>query len=67
MILAVVSVVDFINQKKILVSLRLDNDLVLYFKKLASEQKVPYQILINTMLRKELLVELFPKNSQNYN
>jgi len=44
----------FYEPKKIPVSLRLDNDIVLYFKKLASEQKVPYQTLINAMLRKEL-------------
>ena len=43
----------FYKPKKIPVSLELDNDIVLYFKKLASEQKVPYQILINTMLRKK--------------
>jgi predicted DNA binding CopG/RHH family protein len=30
------------------------NDIVLFFKKLASEQKVPYQTLINALLRKKL-------------
>ena len=44
----------FYEPQKIPVSLRLDNDIVLYFKKLASEQKVPYQTLINTVLRKKL-------------
>ena len=44
----------FYEPKKIPVSLRLDNDIVLYFKKLASEQKVPYQTLINALLRKQL-------------
>ncbi len=44
----------FYKPKKIPVSLRLDNDIVLYFKKLASEQKVPYQTLINALLRKEM-------------
>ncbi len=44
----------FYKPKKIPVSLRLDNDIVLYFKKLASEQKVPYQTLINAILRKKL-------------
>jgi predicted DNA binding CopG/RHH family protein len=44
----------FYEPKKIPVSLRLDNDIVLYFKKLASEKKVPYQTLINSLLRKEL-------------
>ena len=44
----------FYEPKKIPVSLRLDNDIILFFKKLASEKKVPYQTLINTLLRKEL-------------
>lgn len=44
----------FYKPKKIPVSLRLDNDIVLFFKKLASEKKVPYQTLINALLRKEL-------------
>jgi len=44
----------FYEPKKIPVSLRLDNDIVLFFKKLASEQKVPYQTLINSILRKKL-------------
>jgi len=44
----------FYKPKKIPTTLRLDNDIVLYFKKLASEQKVPYQTLINSLLRKEL-------------
>ena len=44
----------FYEPKKIPVSLRLDNDIVLFFKKLASEQKVPYQTFINAILRKKL-------------
>jgi predicted DNA binding CopG/RHH family protein len=44
----------FYELKKIPVSLRLDNDIVLFFKKLASEQKAPYQTLINALLRKKL-------------
>jgi predicted DNA binding CopG/RHH family protein len=44
----------FYEPKKIPVSLRLDNDIVLFFKKLASEQKVPYQSLINSILRKKV-------------
>lgn len=44
----------FYKPKKIPVTLRLDNDIVLYFKKLASEQKVPYQTLINSLLRKKI-------------
>ena len=41
----------FYEPKKILVSLKLDNDIILFFKKLASEQKVWYQALINTLER----------------
>ena len=44
----------FYEPKKIPTTLRLDNDIILYFKKLASEKKVPYQTLINALLRKEL-------------
>ncbi len=44
----------FYEPKKIPVSLRLDNDIVLFFKKLASEQKIPYQTLINALLKKKL-------------
>ena len=44
----------FYEPKKIPVSLRLDNDIILFFKKLASEKKVPYQTLINAFLRKEV-------------
>ena len=44
----------FYEPKKIPVSLRLDNDIVLYFKKLAREQKIPYQTLINNLLRQKL-------------
>ncbi len=44
----------FYKPKKIPITLRLDNDIILYFKKKASEQKVPYQTLINALLRKEL-------------
>lgn len=44
----------FYKPKKIPTTLRLDNDIILYFKKMASEQKIPYQTLINAYLRKEL-------------
>ncbi len=44
----------FYEPKKIPITLRLDNDIILFFKKRASEQKIPYQTLINTLLRKEL-------------
>jgi predicted DNA binding CopG/RHH family protein len=44
----------FYEPKKIPTTLRLDNDIILYFKKLASIKKIPYQTLINSLLRKEL-------------
>lgn len=44
----------FYEPKKIPTTLRLDNDIILYFKKKASEQKVSYQSLINAFLRKEI-------------
>ncbi len=44
----------FYKPKKIPTTLRLDDDIILYFKKKASEEKVPYQTLINAFLRKEL-------------
>ena len=43
----------FYKPKKIPTTLRLDNDIILFFKKKASEEKVPYQTLINALLRKE--------------
>ncbi len=55
----------FYKPKKIPTTLRLDNDIILYFKKLASEQKVPYQTLINAYLRKELdAVECVQKSNK---
>ena len=44
----------FYKPKKVPTTLRLDNDIILYFKKKASEQKVPYPSLINALLRKEI-------------
>lgn len=41
----------FYRPKKISTSLRLDDDILLFFKKLASEKKIPYQTLINLVLR----------------
>ena len=40
----------FYKPKKVPTTLRLDNDIILYFKKKASEQKVSYQSLINRLL-----------------
>ncbi len=41
----------FYRPKKISTSMRLDNDILLYLKKFASEKKIGYQTLINTILR----------------
>lgn len=41
----------FYRPKKVSTSIRLDNDIILYLKKIASEKKVGYQTLINTILR----------------
>ena len=41
----------FYNPKKISTSIRLDDDIILYFKKRASEEKVGYQTLLNMALR----------------
>jgi uncharacterized protein (DUF4415 family) len=41
----------FYRPHKVSVSLRLDDDLLVRFKKIASEKKVGYQTLINAALR----------------
>ncbi len=41
----------FYRPKKISTSMRLDNDVLLYLKKIASEKKIGYQTLINKILR----------------
>jgi len=41
----------FYRPKKVSTSMRLDNDILLYLKKIASEKKIGYQTLINTILR----------------
>ena len=41
----------FYRPKKISTSMRLDNDILLYLKKIAGEKKIGYQTLINTILR----------------
>lgn len=41
----------FYRPHKVSVSLRLDDDLLLRFKKIASEKKIGYQTLINNVLR----------------
>jgi uncharacterized protein (DUF4415 family) len=41
----------FYQPKKISTSIRLDDDIILYFKKKASEEKIGYQTLMNMALR----------------
>lgn len=41
----------FYNPQKVQTSIRLDNDIILYFKKKASKEKNGYQTLINNALR----------------
>lgn len=41
----------FYSPKKISTSIRLDDDIVLFFKKKASEEKIGYQTLMNMALR----------------
>ena len=49
----------FYRPRKISTSMRLDNDILLYLKKIASEKKIGYQTLINNILRE------FIKKSKN--
>ena len=41
----------FYTPKKISTSIRLDDDVILFFKKKASEEKIGYQTLMNMALR----------------
>ena len=41
----------FYQPKKVSMTIRLDDDIVLFFKKKAKEEYVPYQALINHYLR----------------
>lgn len=41
----------FYRPKKVSMTLRLDNDILLFFKKLATEKKAGYQTLMNDALR----------------
>ena len=42
----------FYQPKKVPTTLRIDNDILIFLKKQAGEQKIPYQTLINTLLRR---------------
>ena len=41
----------FYNPQKKPTTIRLDDDIILYFKKRAAEEKIGYQTLMNTALR----------------
>ena len=41
----------FYKPKKIPTTIRLDNDIILFLKKEASLKKIPYQTLVNNLLR----------------
>jgi len=41
----------FYAPKKKSTTIRLDDDIILYFKKIASERKIGYQTLLNSALR----------------
>jgi uncharacterized protein (DUF4415 family) len=41
----------FYQPKKVPTTMRLDNDIILFFKKQAKEKKIAYQTLINNLLR----------------
>ena len=44
----------FYKPKKVPTSMRLDNDILIFLKKEASEKKVAYQTLINSLLREHM-------------
>jgi len=47
----------FYKPKKIPTSMRLDNDILIFLKKQASEKKIAYQTLINNLLREYMQKE----------
>ena len=46
----------FYQPKKVPTSMRLDNDILIFLKKQASEKKIAYQTLINNLLREYMQV-----------
>lgn len=44
----------FYKPRKVSTTIRLDDDILLSFKKLAGEKKLPYQSLLNSALREYL-------------
>ncbi|EMR14092.1 hypothetical protein MPL1_01553 [Methylophaga lonarensis MPL] len=54
----------FYKSKKVSTTLRLDDDLLIFLKKKASEQHIGYQTLINSLLRKQLEMDLQQTNTK---
>ena len=54
----------FYKPKKIPTSMRLDNDIIMFLKKQASEKKIAYQTLINNLLREHMQVSGLAKNKK---
>ena len=52
----------FYKPKKIPTSMRLDNDILIFLKKQASEKKIAYQTLINNLLRDYMQVSGLTKS-----
>lgn len=52
----------FYKPKKIPTSMRLDNDIIMFLKKQASEKKIAYQTLINNLLREHMQVSGLKKH-----
>ncbi len=48
----------FYRPKKVSTTIRLDNDILLFFKRLATEKKSGYQTLMNEALREYIKKEL---------
>jgi len=55
----------FYKPKKVSTTIRLDNDILLYLKKKASEEHIGYQTLINSLLR-EHIKQVITKDTENH-
>ena len=55
----------FYKPEKISVSMKLDNDILIFLKKQASEKKIAYQTLINSLLRDYMKVIGLSKQKVN--
>ena len=53
----------YIEKKKAVITIRLDQANIDYFKKLAKETNIPYQTLINSFLSDCVAKQLKPKTS----